>query len=394
MELASKPQDKPNVIIYRNHLLRASETFIREQAGALRNFMPTYVGTRSVAGLELPERRSLVVNSGNSYGKFWEYYSQKFGFTPSFNWKAQKIKASLIHAHFAQDAAIALPLARTLKIPLVATFHGFDVTVKDPCAEKTWIQQQYFARRETLKRSAKLFIAVSHFIKQKAMEQGFPEERMVVHYIGVDARRFQALPKVERQPIVLFVGRLVEKKGCEYLIRAMERVQAQMPEMELVVIGDGPLRNPLEALAQQRLKRYRFLGVQPPDQVQAWMQRAKIFSVPSITADSGDAEGFGIVFAEAQATGLPVVSFASGGIPEAVAHEKTGFLAPEKDVDTLASYLQCLLANPMLWNAFSHQGRGRVQRQFNLDHQTGLLENIYWNQVLEAPLFWHTPLVA
>jgi colanic acid/amylovoran biosynthesis glycosyltransferase len=384
MELASKHQDRPNIIIYRNHLLRASETFIREQAGALRNFTPFYVGTRTVSGLALPLNRFQVVNSGNTYGKFWEYYSQKFGFTPAFLRKLKRTNASLIHAHFAQDAATAIPLAKAFGIPLVATFHGFDVTVHDRYAEKTWIQQQYFVRRERLKHSAKLFVAVSDFIKQKAIAQGFPEERIVVHYIGVDAQRFQALPNIERHPVVLFVGRLVEKKGCKYLLQAMQRVQAQMPEMEVVVIGEGPLRNQLEVYAKQHLKRYQFLGVQPPDRVQFWMQRAKLFCVPSVTAKTGDAEGFGMVFAEAQATGLPVVSFASGGIPEAVAHEKTGFLAPERDVDALAAYLLSLLENPILWNTFSQQGRERVQRQFNLESQTRLLEDIYQNRVLAS----------
>jgi Glycosyltransferase Family 4 len=172
MELASKHQDNPNIIIYRNHLLRASETFIREQAGALRNFTPFYVGTRAVSGLTLPPNCFQVVN-GNTYGKLWEYYSQKFGFTPAFLRKLKRTNASLIHAHFAQDAATAIPLAKAFRIPLVATFHGFDVTVHDRYAEKTWIQQQYFVRRERLKHSAKLFVAVSDFIKQKAIAQGF-----------------------------------------------------------------------------------------------------------------------------------------------------------------------------------------------------------------------------
>jgi colanic acid/amylovoran biosynthesis glycosyltransferase len=386
MQLLAKCQDKPNVIIYRNQLLRASETFIREQAGALSGFNPTYVGIRSVSGLDLTQSKLLVVNSGNTIGKFWEYYLRKVGFTPMFLQKVKQINASLIHAHFAQDASISIPLAKALRIPLVATFHGFDVTVQDRFLEKTWLHQQYLLRRESLKVSAKLFIAVSDFIKSKAVEQGFSEDRVVVHYIGVNVRRFQALPDVERQPIVLFVGRLVEKKGCDYLLQAMRRIQSQMPEVEVVVIGDGSLRNQLEAYAKRYLKRYRFLGVQSSDLVQFWMQRAKIFCVPSITAQSGDAEGFGIVFAEAQASGLPVVSFASGGIPEVVSHGQTGFLAPEKSVDVLTFYLQSLLSNSMLWNTFSQQGQERVQKRFNLEHQTRLLEDIYWDQVLEAPI--------
>jgi colanic acid/amylovoran biosynthesis glycosyltransferase len=377
MASALKHQDNPNILIYRHHLLRPSETFIREQAGALQHFIPFYVGARAVPGLSIPQNRTFVVNPGTLAGKIWEFGTRPFGFPPTFAWKLKALNASLIHAHFAQDAAIALPLAKALNIPLVATFHGYDVTVKDDCAEKTWIQQQYFARRERLKTSAKLFIAVSDFIKRQAIAQGFPEERTVVHYIGVDSQRFQSPPNAHRQPVVLFVGRLVEKKGCEYLLQAMARIQSQLPDAEVVVIGEGEQRPHLEAYAQQHLNRYQFLGAQPPEQVQSWMKRAKVFCVPSITAASGDAEGFGIVFAEAQATGLPVVSFASGGIPEAVAHEQTGFLLPEKDIQGLATRILQLLQDQDLWNRFSEKGQQHVRKHFNLHQQSRLLEDIY-----------------
>jgi glycosyltransferase involved in cell wall biosynthesis len=179
----------------------------------------------------------------------------------------------------------------------------------------------------------------------------------------------------------LFTGRLVEKKGCEYLIVAMARVQAIMPNVELVVIGDGSLRPRLEALAQEKLTRFRFLGVQTPGAVRQWMNRSRIFSVPSVVAESGDAEGFGMVFAEAQAMGCPVVSFSSGGVPEAVAHEQTGFLAKERDTEALSEYILGLLGNEALWRRMSEEGRNRVCALFDLKAQTKRLESIY-NQVI------------
>lgn len=112
------------------------------------------------------------------------------------------------------------------------------------------------------------------------------------------------------------------------------------------------------------------------------MNRVKIFCVPSIIAKSGDAEAFGIVFAEAQAMGLPVVSFASGGIPEAVAHGKTGFLVAEHDWEGLAKNIMHLLKDQILWQQLSQKGQERVQSLFSLQKQTGLLEDIY-KQVLD-----------
>src|SRR5947209_4040436 len=183
--------------------------------------------------------------------------------------------------------------------------------------------------------------------------------------------------ELKRDPIVLFTGRLVEKKGCEYAIRAMSKVQSAMPHVELVVIGDGPLRQQLEQLAGDTLCRYRFLGFQPPDQVKHWMNRARVFAAPSIRAISGDAEGYPNVFAEAQAMGLPVVSFASDGVMEAVVHGETGFLAPERDTEALAHYLEQLCADEVLCSRMGESARRRVCSQFDLRAQTKKLEQLY-----------------
>ena len=373
---------KPVAMIFRHHLLPHSETFIRSQAEALRCYQPHYVGMRLVQGLQIPAERTLAVNEGGLLGRMNEISTKVKGFAPNFVQKIRHLTPVLIHAHFGLDGAMVLPLARNLQLPLLVTFHGFDITVRDEYANPSVGQWIYLRRREELKQEARLFIAVSKFIKKKLLEHGFPSEKILVHYIGVDTELFQPNPVVQRQPIVLFVARLVEKKGCEYLIHAMSKVQAVMPEVELVVIGDGPLRTSLEQLAGKKLRRYQFLGVQPPDLVLTWMNKAKVFSVPSITAKSGDSEGFGMVFAEAQAMGLPVASFASGGIPEAVADGETGLLTHERDSEGLAACILRLLEDQELWQRLSQNGQERVRTIFNLHAQTRVLESLYQERIL------------
>jgi glycosyltransferase involved in cell wall biosynthesis len=260
---------------------------------------------------------------------------------------------------------------------LIVTYHGYDATFKDSALERTRQGRRYLRSRPKLQRVATQFLAVSNFIKKRMVQQGFPESRILVHYIGVDVDRFQ--PPLTHEPTlrVLFTGRLTEKKGCSYLIQAMALVQEELPEAELVIIGDGEHRTALEQQAATTLTRYTFLGRQSPEIVKQWMQKATVFCVPSITAEDGDSEGFGIVFAEAQASGMPVVSFASGGIPEAVSHEETGLLAPEGDWKKLAEYLLLLFSNRDLRERFSQAGRARVERMFDLRKQTRLLEDIY-----------------
>ncbi|NER38628.1 MAG: glycosyltransferase [Oscillatoria sp. SIO1A7] len=370
--------ERPNIIIYRDHLLPISETFVLAQGEALQNFVPYYVGSRLEKGLTLPRERVRVANGGGVRGKLAEGLFKVWNIAPSFYKSFLELQAALIHAHFGVGGALALPLGEFLQIPSIVTFHGFAATIKDEYARRSFYGHRlYLRRRETLKRESRLFIAVSDFIKTKLLAQGFPPEKIIVHYIGININQFKPDRSLPRQPFVLFVGRLVEVKGCEFLIRAMARVQQARPDVELVVIGDGLLRSALEKIAANSLRRYRFLGAQPPEVVRTWMNRAKVFSVPSVTLESGASEAFGTVFAEAQAMRLPAVSFASGGIPEAVAHGETGFLAPERDVEGLAAYILRLLNEETLWQHFSKNGQERVRKLFNLQSQTRILEDIY-----------------
>jgi colanic acid/amylovoran biosynthesis glycosyltransferase len=163
----------------------------------------------------------------------------------------------------------------------------------------------------------------------------------------------------------------------------MTRVQEIMPEAKLLVIGDGPLRKKLEQQAAAVLRNFAFLGVQAPTLVREWMNRATVFSCPSVVSAAGNEEGFGMVFAEAQAMGLPVVSFATGGIPEAVAHEQSGLLVPGRDWEALATKLLVLLQNQHLWGQFSQAGRTRIEKLFNIRTQATILESIYESVLTE-----------
>lgn len=368
---------KKPVVIFRNRLLPYSETFILAQGERLQRFQAHYAGLRKVRGLETPADRTVTLNHGGFSGAAREFAYSVFGSVPRRFRELGRLAPALVHAHFGTSGIRALPLARRLGVPLVVTFHGSDATRHDRYARGSLLRRrQYLRRRRTLAHEAALIVAVSDFIKDSLVEKGFPAEKIVVHHIGVDTDYFRLVSPATREPVVLFVGRLVEKKGCEFLIRAMQKVQQTHPEAELVVLGDGPLRARLESQARA-LNRVRFLGSVPPAEVKQWMCRARVFSVPSIRAESGDAEGFGMVFAEANALGLPVASFASGGIVTSVAHEETGLLAEERDWEALAANISRLFRDHDLWQRMSRAGETRVRTHFNLANQTRKLEELY-----------------
>jgi len=369
---------KPKVIIYADHLLYPSETFILAQASALSEFEAVYAGSRRVAGLDLPPQQTHLINkTGSIWGRCRELSFKLTGFAPDFVKRLCALRPVLVHAHYGPNGLRALPIASNLKIPLIVTFHGSDVTITDLRYHKATLGfRHYLANNQKLKKSGALFLAVSKFIRHKLLEQGFPAERVIVHYTGVDTKRFHPA-STEANPTILFVGRLEESKGAEFLIRAAAEVQRELPATELVLIGDGSLRRGLEKLAKEWLRRYRFLGLRTSEEVREWMNRASVVCVPSITWHSGEEEGFGMVCVEAQAVAKPVVAFDSGAISEIVSHGRTGFLAPERDWKTLARYLVTVLQSAELRKRFGLAGRERVVRQFDLEQRTRILEAIY-----------------
>lgn len=369
---------KPKVIIYSDYLLAASETFIHAQARALSEFEPVYAGSRRIPGLDLSGEQIHILNPNKDlWGKCRELGFKLTGFAPDFVERLGTLSAVLLHAHHGPNGLRALPIARDLKIPLIVTFHGSDVTVTDLRYQKATLGfRHYLANKRRLKKSRALFLAVSEFIRRKLLDQGFPAERVLVHYTGVDTKRFQPA-STEAKPVILFVGRLEESKGAQFLIRATAEVQRELPATELALIGDGSLRAELERDAERQLRHYRFLGTRTPQEVCEWMNRASLVCVPSIRRRSGEEEGFGMVCAEAQAVAKPVVAFDSGGISEVVSNGRTGFLVPECDWQALAERMVVLLRNPELRRRFGVSGREWVLRQFDLEHRTGVLEGIY-----------------
>jgi colanic acid/amylovoran biosynthesis glycosyltransferase len=364
------------VLIFRDHLMLPSETFILAQAEKLQRYQPWYLCSKLFAPIGSPER-AIVLNSSDRI-TLAEVAFKALGWAPGLRKKVGEIHPALVHAHFGTDGMRILPVSEALELPLIVTYHGFDATASDDALLRAFPAARNYAKnRDKLKAGANCFVAVSRFIASKLVQQGFAQEKIRQLYIGIDLNFFAPDPTVMRKNIVLFVGRLVGVKGCEDLITAMAGVQEVIPDAELAVIGDGPLRDHLQDMARQKLRTHRFLGTQSPAVVREWMNKAKVVSVPSKRDITGAEEGFGMVFAEAQAMGTPVVSYASGGIPEAVRHGVTGLLAPEGDHKSLAENIIRLLQDENIRIKFAIAGREHVWSNFDIRKQSAKLEETY-----------------
>ncbi len=157
--------------------------------------------------------------------------------------------------------------------------------------------------------------------------------------MGVDVAAFERGAPLPQGRTVLAIGRLVEKKGFDVLLDAL----AQLPDVRLRIVGDGPLRAQLEAQAERCDGRVELLGSRAPAEVRAELERADVLAMPCVVARDGDRDSMPVVVKEAMAMGLLVVASDEVGLPECVL-APWGFLAPPGDADALAEQLRAALA--------------------------------------------------
>jgi colanic acid/amylovoran biosynthesis glycosyltransferase len=374
------------VAIFRHNLFRISEPFIAEQAQHLRRYRPLYVGRKrfglppegaSSLALEDLYKRCALPQIG------WQMIT---GNTRPYLRLMERQRPSVIHAHFGIEGVSALPLAVRLKIPLVTTFHGFDATLRTHAMLGSPAWFRYPLLRRKLAREGDLFLCASSFIREKLLAMGFPESRTHTHYIGVDCQAIRLREDFEERPMILHVARLVEVKGTRYLLRAFAKLAQRYDGVQLLIIGDGPLRRPLQALAASAgiRDRVEFLGPLRHADVLSWMRKAAMLVLPGIRTATGREEGLGMVLLEAAATGLPVIGSRVGGIPECILEGRTGFLVPERDDAALAERMGELLEDTVKRRQMGTEGRALVERRFDIHRQTEALENLYDSLLGEA----------
>ncbi len=370
----------PTILIYRSELLPPSETFIPAQAHALRRFTPLFTGLRLLrAGLSLDPEETLLLNHTNTFAaRLRRRLFLETGVAPHFLRALARRRPALLHAHFAVDAAAALPIQRRLGIPLIVTLHGYDVTSPDTVLRRTAAGRVFLRRRAELWARAGLFVCVSEHLRQRALTRGFPADKLRTLHTGVDLTLFAPDPLASRarNPIILFVGRLVEVKGCAHLIRAMSRIEHPHPTARLLIVGDGPLLDPLRTQARHAARNITFLGTQPPAVVRDLMRRAALLAAPSIVTPDGISEALNMAVCEAQAMALPVVGFCGTGVEEAVADRDSALLVPPGDDRALADAICSVLGDSALAARLGAAGRRRAEAHFNLAAQTALFEDL------------------
>jgi colanic acid/amylovoran biosynthesis glycosyltransferase len=364
----------PAILVYRDTVGVRSEAFIQRQYKAFQELEPFFVGTKRGP---LAPKDAVILAASGPFGAVGRAAFRQLGHISAMLDRAiAQHKPALIHAQFGLGGALALPIARKAGLPLVVTFHGGDATKDKHFVRRPLLPTIFQRRREAMVEAAHTILCVSHFVRDRLIARGFPADKLVTHYLGIDIPAEVVLPPAGVSDTVLFVGRLVEKKGVDTLIDAMAILRQSAPMLELSIIGDGPVRVDLERRAKLAGIKARFHGWLPEKKVHAAMRRALLLAVPSRMAGGGDSEGLPTVIMEAMALGVPVVATRHAGIPEVVSDTVTGLLAPESDAKAFADAILTLKTDPDLANRLRGEAYADVRARFDADRQSAQLERM------------------
>jgi|CXWL01.1.fsa_nt_gi colanic acid/amylovoran biosynthesis glycosyltransferase len=287
----------------------------------------------------------------------------------------------IIHCQFGTLGLKALELApvRPRDCKLVTSIRGSDVTV---------FLKRHPGIYDELFRQGNLFLPVCESLKERLIQEGCDEKKIVVHYSGIDCSKFWYVRRTRRsgEPMkVLTVARLVEKKGVAFAVEAVADLLTKGAPIEYSVVGDGVLRKRLQRLIERKgvEQHIRLLGWKTHEDVKRLLEEAHVLVAPSLTSEGGDQEGIPNAIKEAMASGLPVVSTFHSGIPELVTDRVSGFLVPERDALSLAEALTYLISNPEICNQMGQAGRRQVEEKFDTHRLNKNLEELYLNVMRE-----------
>lgn len=379
---------KPRLGFVAKSIGQASEAWLYRQLVNIEEFQPfaltwSYVNQKSHPLGEI-DWRELPFKSDEDRGLFEKLrnrirvtqYGLKFNYVKLCimdieEWIDQT-RPGVILCQYGPIALITLSAVHRRGIPVVPHFHGFDLS-------------SYFERK-TYRRS--LIRNLSHFKKMVVVGEHQVEilerhgvDRSRIHKIpcGVPTNNFRFIERDHSPPVrFLSVCRLVEKKGLKYTFEAFAKASAKVEDIQLDVLGDGPLFEELRKLASDLdiSERVKFEGAVPQERVKEAMENSDIFVQHSIASSSAGSEGFPIGTAEAASTGLPVVATISPGLVEQVVDGETGFLVPQRDVQSMADRMIELAIDKDLRTRMGSAGRKRMVENFDTQMQVRKLEDV------------------
>jgi glycosyltransferase involved in cell wall biosynthesis len=288
--------------------------------------------------------------------------------------------ADLMHVYFGHTGVHLLPFIEYWDKPTIVSFHGADVMLRES-------QPEYGERMATLLELVPLVLARSHSLAARLQELGCPKEKIRLNRTGIPLEQFpfvqRMMPADEAWKFVQ-TCRLIPKKGLRSALRAFANFQRKHPKSTFTIAGEGPMREELERAAGELgiSSAVHFPGFLGQEELNRLYATSHVFLHPSEMTEDKNQEGIPNSMLEAMSTGLPVVATFHGGIPEAVSHERTGLLVPEKDVDALSAALFQITESEDYLQIMAKKASESVRSEFEQRQAVSKLES-YYDEALE-----------
>lgn len=384
VDIMNKENNKPNVALYVNDFLPYTHVWIYRQIKTSIANVKLVICNNRLEKETFPFNPCVVGENENKIihyirQRFWfffKYFPVRLTSKTAFLFEEElvKNKIELVHAHFGTNGVLVAPICKKLNIPLVVTFHGFDISsapLRWPAYKKSLLR---------LFDQLKYAIVISEEMAQRLKEMGCPVEKIQVSYLGVPIASSDYIERTsEGRPVVfLHSGRLTAKKGVPDMVRAFSKAFINHGEAELWIAGDGEEKEMIHQVIKKEkpICRVKELGRLSDQELNEVRKQADVFVANCRTDAAGTKEGLPISILEACATGLPVISTFHAGIPEAIVQGKTGIMIPEYDNEELAKAMLSLLdkekRKQMGKEAFLY-----MERKFKLEQCNHVLSELY-----------------
>lgn len=361
--------------------LSPTETFIHDYLVSFRSVRPVVIA-RQIANRDrfpLPDHAVVRRSPPRRGSPAWVVSALERrlrGGNPHLRRVLQREGARLMHAHFGPTACGLLETKRELRLPLVTSFYGYDVSIAGVLHEFEDAYRRLFDMGDA-------FLVEGSAMRRTLEGLGCPSSRIRIQRIAIDPSRYrfgERTPPDGGEVALLQCGRMVPKKAFPDTLHAFAKVRAKHPRARLRLVGDGPERPRIEETIRTLGlgDSVTLTGALSRELLLAEMDRAHIYVQPSRRGPDGDSEGGApTTLLEAQACGLPVLATLHADIPEVVQAGRSALLVPEGDVEALAVEMERLAARPELWGAMGRAGRAHIEENHDVRRRARELEILY-----------------